>query len=569
MILRHNRTVCSFRILEFVKLLQHFLPDSQKLRLEHWQLEHSDHHMKAIVASTQRAAQCPVCSQSSRRVHSRYQRTLEDVSIAQYRLTLQLKVRKFFCPNTACLRRIFTERLPEVAAPWARKTLRFMQQLQHISLALGGAAGSQLVQHLGYQVSGSSLLNYLQQLTLPPIEVPKHLGVDDFAFRRGREYGTILVDLERHRPIALLADRKAETLAAWLEQHPGVEVLSRDRSKVYRSGMNQGAPNAVQVADRFHLVQNLRETLEKVFRSYQPELKAIEQQYRPTTIAPEVTMVRAQPTATVAEQAKFQAKHQRRIDQQQQVKRLSEQGCSKAAIAQAVGVSRRTVQRYEQLPDLPAIQPRRQTFGKSVLDPYKARFIAWWNDGMRQPQVLMSLLQQQGYAGSLRTVSRYITALRTAQGLPAKVRGSVQRSVVQVCDLQSPPLTARRASYLVVTRPENRDSEDQALLKKLTTQHPDLALTIKFADEFLHLIRQRKGEALEAWLSDVLKSSLKPFHAFAEGLLDDYHAVKASMALRISNGVVEGLNNRLKLLKRQMYGRAGLPLLNKRFVLAA
>lgn len=313
----------------------------------------------------------------------------------------------------------------------------------------------------------------------------------------------------------------------------------------------------------------LRETLEKVFRSYQPELKAIEQQHRPMTIAPEVAMVRAQPTATVAEQAKFQAKHQRRIDQQQQVKRLSEQGCSKAAIAQAVGISRRTVQRYVQLSDFPAMQPRRQTFGKSVLDPYKTQFIRWWNEGMRQPQVMMSLLQQQGYAGSLRTVERYITALRIAQGLPAKVRHSTQSSGIQVCDLQSPPLTARRASYLVVTRPENRGSEDQALLEKLPKQHPDLALAIRFADEFLQLIRQRKAGAFDAWLSTVLNSPLKSFQTFAEGLLDDYDAVKASMVLSISNGVVEGLNNRLKLLKRQMYGRAGLPLLNKRFVLAA
>jgi transposase len=181
---------------------------------------------------------------------------------AQCRLTLQVKVRKFFCLNPTCLRRIFTERLRAVAAPWARKTLRLVQQLQQFGLALGGAVGSTLVKQLGYVVSGSSPLNYLNQLSLPPIETPKHLGVDDFAFRRGRQYGTILVDLERHRPIALLADRKAETIAEWLQQHPGVEVLSRDRSKVYRSGMNEGAPNAVQVADCFHLVQNLTEVLE-------------------------------------------------------------------------------------------------------------------------------------------------------------------------------------------------------------------------------------------------------------------------------------------------------------------
>lgn len=551
-----------------MKLLQHFLPNPQKLRLESWQLKISEHHLWVVVASTQTMAQCPVCQQYSRRVHSRYERTLEDLSLAQYRMTLQVKVRKFFCLNCDCLRRIFTERLSEVAAPWARKTMRLVQQLQQISLALGGAAGSQLVKQLGYQASGSSLLNYLDQLTLPPIEVPKHLGVDDFAFRRGQQYGTILVDLEQHRPIALLVDRKAETLAQWLRQHPGIEVLSRDRSKLYHSGMNQGAPNAVQVADRFHLVQNLTETLEKVFRTYPTELKAIEQQHCPMTIAPEVAIVRAKPTATAAEQAQFQAKHQRRIDQQQQIKYLTQERWTQAAIAQALGVSERTVQRYVKLPNFPAIQPHHKAFGKSVLDPYKARFLGWWNDGMRQPRLLMSLLQQQGYEGSLRTVTRYISQLRTAQGLPTKV-GCSPLSSVKVCDPQSPPLTYGRASYLVVKCQENRDPEEQALIEKLIAQHPDLAVAIESADEFLHLLRQRQGEAFDAWISKVLKSPLKPFQAFAEGLLDDYDAVKASMTLSISNGVVEGLNNRLKLLKRQMYGRAGLALLNKRFILAA
>jgi transposase len=153
-------------------------------------------------------------------------------------------------------------------------------KLQSIGLALGGAAGAHLCHQIGIVACGSTLLNHLNKLSLPAVKVPKILGVDDFAFRKGQRYGTILVDLELNQPIALLADRKAETLTDWLIEHPGVEILSRDRSKTYKSAMDKGAPAAIQVADRFHLVQNLEETLAQVFSRYGNELKAVEQQQR-------------------------------------------------------------------------------------------------------------------------------------------------------------------------------------------------------------------------------------------------------------------------------------------------
>lgn len=310
------------------------------------------------VSATQTIAQCPVCGDFSHRVHSHYERTLQDLGLAQYSMTLQLQVRKFFCLNSGCRRRIFTERLAKVAAPWARKTMRLVQRLQAIGLALGGAAGERLAYQVGTRVCGSTLLNHLKKLSLPKLEVPKLLGVDDFAFRKGREYGTILVDLERHQPIALLADRKAETLADWLTQHPGVEVLARDRSTAYKSGMTQGAPEALQVADRFHLVQNLGETLEKVFSSYSTELKAVEQQQRQAWAVPETVVVTAKPTATVSAIAKTQAGYQRRRKQQQEIRELYEQQWSQIAIAQEVGVSVATVHRLLTLPQLPQIPPR-------------------------------------------------------------------------------------------------------------------------------------------------------------------------------------------------------------------
>jgi transposase len=409
-------------------------------------------------------------------------------------------------------------------------------------------------------------LNLLKKLPLPQFAVPKVLGVDDFAFRKGQRYGTILVDLDRHQPIALLPDRKAETLADWLIQHPGVEVLSRDRSTAYKSGMTQGAPDALQVADRFHLVHNLGESLEQVFNSYRAELKAVEQKQRETSTSATTVVVIAKPTATAQAQAQTQSAHQQRVQQQQDIKKLHKQGWLQIDIAQTVGVSVRTVQRFLALPNFPPTPTRYRTFGKSVLDPYKPLLLEWWNEGIRQPRTLFALLQAQGYGGSDRTLTRYISQLREAEGLPP-ARVLPPQNLPKVVDPQTPPLTPRRVAYLVLKHEKNRDKDDVQLLNDLVAEHPDIAMTIGLADEFLQMLRQRQAEAFDDWLMRSLKSTLKPLQTFANGLFDDYAAVKASMMSNVSNGPVEGLNNRLKMLKRQMYGRANLDLLSKRFIL--
>jgi hypothetical protein len=274
-----------------------------------------------------------------------------------------------------------------------------------------------------------------------------------------------------------------------------------------------------------------------------------------------------QPTATVKAAQQTQDVHHQRIEHQKTIKALQAQGWSQDVIAQAVGVSIRTVQRYLSQPDLSDSPPRRSTFGRGILDPYKPQVLTWWNDGIRQPHALMVLLQQQGFTGSERTLQRYLKGLRAAQGLPP-VRIKPVSPLPQVIDPQRPHLTPRRAAYLMVLRPENRDLEATELLQRLT-QHPDLARVVTLADEFLDLLRKHHDEGLDDWLKRAITSAFKPFQSFANGLLDDYAVVKASLTTAVSNGPVEGLNNRLKMLKRQMYGRADLDLLAKRFIMAA
>lgn len=351
-----------------------------------------------MVCSTQRATACPLCQTSTQKIHSRYERQLQDLPCIQFGVTLLLQVHKFFCVNPACKRRIFTERLPQVTLPWARRTCRFAERLIAIGLALGGAAGERLSHRLGHRTADSSLLYLIAQLPLPPIVVPKTLGVDDFAFRKRQSYGTILVDLDsKSRPIGLLVGREAEILAEWLQEHPGIDVLSRDRSASYRSGMNQGAPDAIQVADRFHLFQNLAEVLQQALGTYPQALKAVDTAQRLTiasSVQEEVIVLPPPMTLPLKVQQLAQQRRVERVRTYETVKDLHQQGWSSSVIAQKVGVSTRTVQRYLHTARFPERQERSDR-GKSLLNSYKSYLLEQYNEGRRRLRLCLGTFKSK------------------------------------------------------------------------------------------------------------------------------------------------------------------------------
>jgi len=510
---------------------------------------------------------CPLCARPARRIHSRYTRTLADLPWAEYRVRIQLRVRKWFCRNRHCRRRIFTERLPTVATPWARRTLRLAQHLVDVGLALGGKAGVHLSQRWGLAVSRNTLLRLLRRLPVPSLPTPTVLGVDDFALRKRQTYGTVLIDLERRQPVALLPDRTGEPLAQWLREHPGVQVIARDRSTAYAEGARQGAPSATQVADRFHLLQNLREALDQVFLTQSHALDAVNETVRQQPVPlPEGAMAVPVPPHDIPLPAQQRAaqRQARRQGLHQQVWALHRQGWTAPAIAQQVGLSLRTVQRDLRTATF-AGRKRRSDLGDSVLTPYKPYLLERWNAGCYTAMRLFRDLRQRGYAGGYGVVAAYARRLRQAQGLPPGHR-CPRQALPPVAEPPCQPLTPRRATWLVLRREAKRTEAEAQQLAQLRAQQAEVTEAIDLAQDFATLVRQRQPEALDPWLQRATASTLEALQRFAKGLYEDYEAVKAGVTLPWSTGPVEGHINRLKMLKRQMFGRARLDLLSRRFV---
>jgi transposase len=325
------------------------LTDADRFRLDDVHLDANA--VTVTLTSTQPDAVCPQCGRSSARVQSRYTRSVADLPAQGAAVRLALHVRRFVCENAECPRKIFAERLPTLAAVYARHTQRLVEAVRALGFTAGGEAGARLAAKLGIRVSPDTILNRVRSAPLPAAPPPRVVGIDDFAMRRGKTYGTIVVDLERRRPIDLLGDRTAETVAARLRQMPGVEVVTRDRAQAYADAARQGAPDAVQVADRWHLIRNAGKAVERVLDRHRSTLKAAaetlatrEPAESEMTQTPDVNAAPTRPLSRTAEMQ--QARRQRRRDRYEEVVTLYNAGMTRRAIARQLGMTRRTVRRF-------------------------------------------------------------------------------------------------------------------------------------------------------------------------------------------------------------------------------
>jgi transposase len=507
-------------------------PENIHLKIEQTSL---DETLTVSISSTEAAAVCTFCGALSTHIHSRYQRQLSDLPVSWHPVKLLVEVRRFFCQQSSCPRKTFAETFLPLAQRYAQRTNRLRISLQRLGLALGAEVGARVGTYQGLDTSPSSLLRLLRQVPSPvPAKSATIIGIDDWAYKRRRRYGTLICDLETGKPLELLPDRTVQTVSTWLQEHPEIKIISRDRWSEYATAAQKGAPQARQVADRWHLLHNLTESVSTLFPRIRAELKPPLPSTLPTTSS---------------------SIHVARQQQYQEILTFSQQGLGPEQIAPLVGLSERTIYRWLTQDDAPSWH--RHTRSSSVVDPYQAYLLKRWQEGYRKGSVLCRELKAQGYRGSERAVYRYLTYLQT------------QLSQEDWTQAMLPALSRKRVTWLLVKSPSDLDEQEQQELLTLRQASITADMAYHLIQAFRQMVRERQGDRLDQWLKAVNESTLPELQIFAAGIQRDYTAVQAGLTLPYSNGLLEGHVNRLKLIKRSMYGRAKFDLLRLRVLCAA
>ncbi|HMR63187.1 MAG TPA: ISL3 family transposase [Anaerolineae bacterium] len=498
---------------------------------------------------------CPNCQAVSLAVHGRYWRHPQDLPWLGLTVRLHLEVQRFACGNTACDRKTFAAGLAELLPARARRTARLKEQHLATAYLLGGEAGGRLLQGVGMPLSGETHIRDMRQSGEMPLATVRVVGVDDWAFKKGQTYGTMLVDLERQQPIDLLETRETEAVTAWFQAHPEIEIVSRDRGKEYIKAATDGAPRAEQVADRWHLLHNLREAVISFLQQQPAGLQAavqpvIDQPQEPAVLPPSAesnsTEPEAPPEAILSASGTYEPPSPQtgltpsvqRQERFEQVQRLKQAGYSDRAISRQLKISTRTVRKYveaEQCPRYPAGR-----VSSSKLTPWLPYLQERWRAGYTNASQLWREIEGRGFSGCLGLVGLWAAKQRVL--LPAPQRYSRQQPETGQPPLlrqsQPVPCSAGRASWLIILDEEKLDDEEQAARSRMLQADPLLVMVDRLARQFIQMVKERSGQGLDQWLKDVAASGIKSLTSFANGLRSDLAAVHNALSLPWSNGQV-------------------------------
>lgn len=464
---------------------------------------------------------------------------------------ITVSVKKFFCHNPSCQRKVFTGRIPELIEPSSRLTTRLRTLVQAIGIAFNANGGARLGAQMGVHVSRMTVLFFLHLLPIPSVAKIKRVGIDDFAWKRGVRYGTVLIDLDSHEIIDILPDRETESVKTWLESHPEIEVVSRDRGGAYADGATQGAPQAIQCADRWHLCKNLGDAVEEYLKRQSLSIPA-----------PTLPASTSETTEISARGSTYAQRRQERLSQvvferKQEIvekgRELHRQGVSGHGIAAELGLARGTVRKYLQSDGPIRIAPKKRK--PSLLDSYYEYLCQRWNEEAPTAQQLFEEVQEKGFQGGISIVKDFVTRLR--RGLPGLKHPPQSINMRQAPSTQS----ARQLRWLLAKEEEDLTPEEKPCLEKLLESSQEVCQVHRFLHSFLSMVRELKPRLLNGWMKEVRESHIKELVSFVNGIERDYDAVRAGLTYSWSQGPVEGAVNKIKTHKRLMYGRANFKLL--------
>lgn len=514
---------------------------------------------------------CPGCNKRSSSHHGSYLRRLRDLPVQGALVTLEVPSQRWRCRTLSCSRRTFVEQLPQLAMPLARRTCRVSELVRLLGHATGGKPAERLLARLGMPVSDDTVLRHLKRhvaVATPPPPV-RILGVDDWGWVKGSIYGTLIVDLERKSVVDILPDRSAQSTVEWFKRHPEVEIISRDRCGVYAQGAKQGAPQAQQVADRFHLLQNLKMTIERqlsrtsLFVERPHAAKEIEPDYISAAVAVKTKTVRLTKLAEHRDLMK-QTRRAAREASFERVKGLLAAGKSLNDTMNETGLNWRTVAKWNQLEALPARQLSSKKPG--LISEFQGYLSQLWTKGIKKGSHLLHEIKKLGYTGSRASLERLLLIWRangqsnpgTSSDLTVAPAVEGKTSGQLISPIIAAALCIKPRSLLTL-----RQTLKVAALKAIS---PDFVAMRSFALRFRGIMRSRDLEKLNIWMDEVRHSGIFGMQRFARSLQQDIHAVRNAITEPWSNGQMEGQISRLKMLKRAMYGRAHVELLRARMM---
>ena len=529
-------------------------------------IDYSCSIVKIYASIKTKRSKCPICEKYSNKVHDHYTRTISDLPVFQNKTTIILKTRKFKCQNSQCKRKVFSEQTPYILR-YSRRTKRVSKILDSLSIELTGKLGSMLSKQLLIPVSSSSITRIVHKQQLPPIIQPMVLGVDDFAYRKGINYGTILIDMETSKPIDILPSREGKDLKKWLSKYPDAKIVTRDRASSYCSAINEVCPDAEQVADRFHLLMNLSDALDKYFKSMNPKIKKlIEDKSNELLNISDGQNAGCDKVDRSQSLSKVQKIIEIRVDPRQdtfnKVKELQAKGISKRKTARDLGISRNTVHSYLSLESLPPRISSRST----NIELFSGHIVARLNDQGYMMKDIIDEIYELGYKGS-RTQAYYnINIIKEKFEIYTPDFAQIQKSKIPYIK----PLSSRKLSkYIGSCLTAIKDPDERKYLQTLLDNISELQVIRKLVQIFKTMLKRRHGN-INRWIEFIKRSKYKMtgLITFANGLLRDIKAVKNGINMPWSNGAVEGHVNRIKSIKRQMYGRASFDLLRKKVILS-